>query len=591
MALDASMPHLPAQWLRSVLPWGNSNHEPVSPVDPVVQSHRKLHPRADPAVIRRAYEVAERAHKGQMRKSGEEYITHPLAVAQLLADLGMDTITLAAALLHDTVEDTNYTLEALNADFGTEVSYLVDGVTKFDKAFYGAAAEAETYRKMMLSAGRDIRVLIIKLADRVHNMRTLGARGSASKTRIARATSEVLIPLADRLGIQRIKRELEDIVFFHLDPSGWAQVDQYFRAQPDRTPYLNSVAGTILAELRTVKVHADIAERQRHHWSIHSDKVKRGQIYDPPRLAIIVSGPDTDCYAALGAVHGLWRPLPGRFKDFIASPKFNLYQSLHTTVLGPGDQPVELLIRTRDMHETAEYGIVAQFRISDGTANPERSNPEQLQWLHRLLDWQRDAVDAADFLNALHCDLSEDQIQVFTTGGAQVALPAEATPVDLAYTLGDGDRMIGAYINGRLSPLSAPLSDGDRVEIIHATIGDEPVRPSADWLEFIRSPHARIQVTQWLAEHGYGEDIAQTAAPVSLGNKLRLGRSAIGLALRQHNRALASDHPLRELARSLGYPDLDALLIAVAERKQGAADLVQKLIRAVDRPDAATLAG
>ncbi|WP_026212287.1 RelA/SpoT family protein [Longispora albida] len=589
MALEASMPHLPAQWLRSVLPWGGGPaHQ--SPVDPVLAAHRRQHPRADVSIVRRAYEVAELAHRGQMRKSGEEYITHPLAVAELLADLGMDTITLAAALLHDTVEDTAYTLEQLDTDFGHEVSYLVDGVTKFDKAFYGDAAEAETYRKMMLSAGRDIRVLIIKLADRVHNMRTLGVRSSKSKTRIAQATSEVLIPLADRLGIQRIKRELEDIVFFHLDPAGWAEMDDYFRTQPERNNYLTGVTSKVLGELRALKVHADISPRKRHHWSLWNDRVRRGHLYDPPRLAIIVNGPDTDCYAALGAVHGLWRPLPGRFKDFIATPKFNLYQSLHTTVLGPGDQPVEFLIRTRSMHATAEYGIVAQFRAG-GNGNPERNNPEQLEWLHRLLDWQRDAVDSGDFLTALRCDLSEEQIQVFTSGGAQVTLPSEATPVDLAYTLGDGDRMIGAYINGRLSPLSAPLSDGDRVEIIHATLGDEPVRPSADWLEFIRSPHARLQVSQWLAEHGYGEDIAdQEAAPVSLGNKLRLGRSAIGLALRQRNRALASDHPLRTLAHKLGYPDLDALLVAVAERRETANELVERLIAAVDEPGAASLA-
>ncbi|MBA3490426.1 MAG: bifunctional (p)ppGpp synthetase/guanosine-3',5'-bis(diphosphate) 3'-pyrophosphohydrolase, partial [Longispora sp.] len=311
-------------------------------------------------------------------------------------------------------------------------------------------------------------------------------------------------------------------------------------------------------------------------------------IYDPPRLAIVVDGPDTDCYAALGAVHGIWRPIPGRFKDYIATPKFNLYQSLHTTVLGPGDQPVEFLIRTRAMHSTAEFGIVSQFHYSETTPAGNR-NSNQFDWLYQLLDWQRDAVDPGEFLTALRCDLSEEQIQVFTTGGTQVTLPVGATPVDLAYTVGGGDRMIGAYINGSLSPLSAPLSDGDRVEIIRATIGDEPVRPSADWLEFIRSPHARLQVTQWLAEHGYDENIGQREIPVSLENKIRLGRSAIGLALRQHNRALASDQPLRRLAHNLGYPDLDALLVAVAERKIDATDLVKQLISTVDQADTANL--
>ena len=232
-----------------------------------------------------------------------------------------------------------------------------------------------------------------------------------------------MIPLADRLGIHSIKRELEDIVFYHLDPTAWAEVDEYFRTVPDRTAYLAGVAGNILDELRKLKVSAEITERRRHHWSIHNDQIRHGQIYDPPRLAIIVSGPDTDCYATLGTVHGLWRPIPGRFKDFIATPKFNLYQSLHTTVLGPGDQPVELLIRTRLMHATAEYGIVSRFRESGGSTNPEFRNPDQLDWLYQLLDWQRDAVDSGEFLTALRCDLSEEQIHVFTIGGTQVKLP------------------------------------------------------------------------------------------------------------------------------------------------------------------------
>ncbi|MBA3490305.1 MAG: HD domain-containing protein, partial [Longispora sp.] len=274
------MPHLPAHWLRSVLPWGGGNQSPQSPAAPLIAVHRHLHPRANLAVIHRAYEVAELAHRGQYRKSGEEYITHPLAVAEILAGLGMDTTTLVAALLHDTVEDTSYTLETLHADFGAEVAHLVDGVTKFDKLYYGDAAEAETIRKMILAAGRDIRVLIIKLADRLHNMRTLGVRSSSSKARIAQATKDVLLPLADRLGIHSIKRELEDIVFYHLDPIAWAEVDEHFRTLPDRGEYLGEVSDTVLQALRNTRVQSDVSERRRHHWSVHNDRVRRGHIYD-----------------------------------------------------------------------------------------------------------------------------------------------------------------------------------------------------------------------------------------------------------------------------------------------------------------------
>ncbi|OLB64932.1 MAG: GTP pyrophosphokinase [Actinobacteria bacterium 13_2_20CM_2_72_6] len=510
--------------LRAMLPWpSNSSDEPVADL---LRAHRQIHSHGDVSALRRAYVTAERMHRGQKRKSGEDYISHPLAVAQILADLGMDTTTLAAALLHDTVEDTSYTLPRLQEDFGPEVALLVDGVTKFDKGFFGDDAEVETIRKMLVKAGQDVRVLVIKLADRLHNMRTIDARSPASRVRIASATREVIVPLCDRLGIQALKRELEDTVLWAL-------------------------------------------------YSIWKDARAAGQSVprEIPRIVIIVEGAMTDCYAALGTVHSTWRPVPGRFKDFIASPKNNLYRSLHTTVLGPETQPLEVLIRTEPMHRAAEYGIVSNFRFPEYTARlSTQTRSEQLDWLRRVLDWQVAADDAERFLDALRCDLSESQIHVFTDDGRRIQLPSGSTPVDLAYTIGEqtGHGCVAAQRGGRLIPLSSPLSDGDVVEIV--CTDQAAAGPSRDWLEFVKTPHARLQISQWF----------DAGEPATIGHKVRIGRAAIGLALRQRNRGLADDGPLMALADELGYPDMEALLVAVAEHRLAPEALVERMISAVD---------
>ena len=573
-----------SQRLRSMLPWPTTN----DPVGALIRAHKTIHAGGDANLLRRAYQIAEQMHRGQLRKSGEPYITHPLAVAQILSELGMDTTTLVAALLHDTVEDTSYTLQALESDFGPEVTLLVDGVTKFDKVFYGDSAEAETIRKMILAAGRDVRVLIIKLADRLHNMQTLDARSPASRSRIARATRDMLVPLCDRLGIQALKRELEDCVLRALNPSGHALISDYVSHRQGWSSYLRRVIEAVDAELNGVRVSAKVGPRPRHLYSIWKDTVA-GNYTDPhdlPRIVIIVDGPETDCYAALGAVHGRWRPVPGRFKDFIASPKNNLYRSLHTTVLGPEDQLLEVLIRTEAMHRAAEYGIVANFRYPQHAPRPgSAASAEQLAWLRRVLDWESAASDPAQFLASLRCDLSESQIIVFTSTGRPVLLPAEATPVDLAYTLSAdvGDRCVGAKLNGRLVPLSSILVDGDVVEIITREgqrdefdfDSHEPAPgPSREWLEFVKTSHARLHISRWFAEHD--------APAVTIANKVRLGRLAIGLALRQQGRGLATELPLLRLAIQLGYPDLDTLLVAVADHQVAANDVVANLIAAVD---------
>ncbi|GAA2185127.1 RelA/SpoT family protein [Micromonospora lupini] len=567
--------------LRSLLSWPTTDSDPVTHL---VRTHRGIHAGTDPAVLRRAYTIAENMHRGQFRKSGEPYITHPLAVAQICAELGMDTTTLVAALLHDTVEDTRYTLQALSEDFGGEVAHLVDGVTKFDKAFYGKAAEAETVRKMIVAAAKDVRVLIIKLADRLHNMRTLGVRSAASRERIARKTQEVLVPLCDRLGIQTLKRELDDVVLLHLEPDEHARLARHVHDRPGWDSYLDSVVTQARVALRRSRVDAMVGPRPRHLYSIWKDTIAGGHTapYDLPRISVVVDGPATDCYAALGAIHGTWRPVPGRFKDFIASPKNNLYRSLHTSVCGPQDRTVEVLIRTEEMHRSAEYGIAADFRFPRSGRGSAAARAEQLDWLRRVLDWEPDAADPAQFYESLRCDLAEGQIQVFADG-RQVVLPAGATPVDLAYELGSqrGDHCLAARINGRLAPLSSELDEGDVVEIFTENDGDNgfeagvaPRGPRKEWLGFVKSPHAQMQINRWFAEH--------TEPGITISDKVRLGRATIGLALRQHNRGLASDLPLLRLSEELGYPDLETLLVAVFDRVIEPDTVVRQLIDLVD---------
>ncbi len=562
-----------SQRLRAILPWPSQSTDPVADL---LRAHRQIHPKGDVGLVRKGYSVAERMHRGQVRKSGDAYITHPLAVAQILANIGMDTTTLVAALLHDTVEDTSYTLGALSEEFGPEVALLVDGVTKFDKVYFGDIAEAETIRKMLVRAGQDVRVLVIKLADRLHNMRTLDARSTASRVRIARATQEVLVPLCDRLGIQVLKRELEDTVLWALEPDWYARIDEHVKKRPDRTGLLSTVIGTLQPELARAKVSATVSERPRHYYSIWKDSVdgSRPGLHDLARVVVVVDGTQTDCYAALGTVHTTWRPVPGRFKDFIASPKNNLYRSLHTTVLGPDDQPLEVLIRTEPMHRSAEYGIVANFRYPDHTArlSPE-AREEQLTWLRQVLDWQDVADDAESFLEALRCDLTEGQIHVFTPDGRRVQLPSGSTPVDLAYALstGIGHSLVGARRNGRLIPISSPLADGDVVEIIGES---DSSGPSREWLSFVKTASAQLQINLWFQDEG---------EPDTVAHRVQLGRAAIGLALRHRDRSLADDAPLVALAAEQGYPDLEAMLVAVAERKLPAEDVVDQVISAVDR--------
>ncbi|WUW21135.1 HD domain-containing protein [Streptomyces sp. NBC_01463] len=477
----------------------------------VAEAHRAHHPDADLAVLRRAYVLAESSHRGQMRKSGEPYITHPLAVTLILAELGAETTTLTASLLHDTVEDTEVTLDQVREEFGEEVCYLVDGVTKLEKVDYGAAAEPETFRKMLVATGDDVRVMSIKLADRLHNMRTLGVMRPEKQARIAKVTRDVLIPLAERLGVQALKTELEDLVFAILHPEEYAHTHAVISAATAAGDPLTAIAGQVGSVLREAGIPAEVAVRPRHFVSVHRVRIKRGELRgsDFGRLLVLV-GEDADCYAVLGELHTCFTPVISEFKDFIASPKFNLYQSLHTAVVGPDGEVAEVLIRTHRMHNVAEAGVIALGNpyAADGTAQSaepadgERADPTRPGWLSRLLQWQQSAPDPDTFWTTLRADLAQDrEITVFRTDGGTLGLPAGASCVDAAYAqYGDAAHScIGARVNGRLATLSTVLGDGDTVQPLLAE--DAASGPSPDWLDHARTPAARIAITGWLDAH------------------------------------------------------------------------------------------
>ncbi|GGQ79252.1 RelA/SpoT family protein [Streptomyces pilosus] len=482
----------------------------------VVDAHRAHHPDADLDPLRRAYVLAESSHRGQMRKSGEPYITHPLAVTLILAELGAETTTLTASLLHDTVEDTDVTLDQVREQFGEEVRYLVDGVTKLEKVDYGAAAEPETFRKMLVATGNDVRVMSIKLADRLHNMRTLGVMRPEKQERIARVTRDVLIPLAERLGVQALKTELEDLVFAILHPEEYAHTrDLIVRNAARADDPLAEVADDVRKVLREADITADVLIRPRHFVSVHRVSRKRGPLRgaDFGRLLVLVNE-DADCYGVLGELHTCLTPVVSEFKDFIAVPKFNLYQSLHTAVTGADGQVVEVLIRTHQMHKVAEAGVVAlgnpyaapeEQSASDG----ERVDPTRPGWLSRLLDWQRAAPDPDTFWSTLREDLAQDrEITVFRPDGGTLGLPEGATCVDAAYAQygEDAHACIGARVNGRLATLSTVLKDGDTVQLLMGQ--DAASEPSREWLEHAHTPAARIAIQRWLTAHPAPDDAA-----------------------------------------------------------------------------------
>ncbi|MEV6331868.1 HD domain-containing protein [Streptomyces sp. NPDC051909] len=499
----------------------------------VAEAHRAHHPDADLAVLRRAYVLAESSHRGQFRKSGEPYITHPLAVTLILAELGAETTTLTAALLHDTVEDTEVTLDQVRREFGDEVAYLVDGVTKLEKVDYGAAAEPETFRKMLVATGNDVRVMSIKLADRLHNMRTLGVMRPEKQARIAKVTRDVLIPLAERLGVQALKTELEDLVFAILHPEEYETTRALIAGTPGAADALAGIAEQVSGVLREADIGAEVLVRPRHFVSVHRVRLKRGELRgsDFGRLLVLVAE-DADCYAVLGELHTCFTPVVSEFKDFIAAPKFNLYQSLHTAVAAPDGAVAEVLIRTHRMHKVAEAGVVALGNPYSGpepgepAEDGERVDPTRPGWLSRLLDWQQSAPDPDTFWTSLRADLAQDhEITVFRTDGGTLGLPAGATCVDAAYAEhGEAAHScLGARVNGRLAPLSTVLHDGDTVQLLLAQ--DSTSGPSPQWLDHARTPAARIAITGWLQAHPEAAKVPAAAPrpPVSVTADRRTG--------------------------------------------------------------------
>ena len=559
---------------------GSGRPSGAGALGPLVSVHCQLHPGADVPTLERAFEVADEHHRGQRRKSGEPFITHPLAVATILAELGLDTTTLVAALLHDTVEDTGYTIAQTQSAFGLQVAHLVDGVTKLDRVRHGADAEAETIRKMIVAGGRDLRVLVIKLADRLHNMRTLRYQPPHKQQRTAQATLDVLVPLADRLGIHVLKRELEGLCFAVLQPETAAATAALDSARaPHRAALVATLAGELEPDLHAARIDATISERPRHSYSAYRTSRERGgsgaDLLDAARVLLLVGGDAGDCYAALGLVHGRWRPVPGRFKDHIALPKFNMYQSLHTTVIGPGGEPVDVLIRTGAMHRVAEHGIAAHLReaAAPGAGHSDfrgGGGGRDLEWLRRLLAWQREVADAGEFFRTLRDDLGGGrEVLVFVADGAAVSLPEGATPVDLAYALGGplGHRTIGARVNGRLVPLTIPLTDGDGVEIL--TSESENPGPSRDWLASVRTPHAHVRIQQWFAEQSRDVVIERGR------HALEVAFAAAPTARRPLDEAV-EDGSLLVAALELGMRQLDELYAAVADRRVAPAEVVER---------------
>ncbi len=576
--LAAAPPGVRARLARLSGAKGVSSKHPAPPeLEPLLKTLRATHPKADSRMVVRAYEVAERCHRGQQRRSGDPYISHPLAVATIVAELGMEAPTLCAALLHDTVEDTGLSLADITRDFGEEVARLVDGVTKLDKVRYGESAEAETIRKMVVAMARDPKVLILKLADRLHNVRTLSWLPPDKQQRTAKQTLEIYAPLAHRLGMNAIKWELEDLSFGTLYPKRYDEIVRLVAERaPSRDTYLAGVSERVQTELRTAKIKAAVTGRPKHYYSIYQKMIVRGRefddIYDLVGLRITVDT-ERDCYAALGVIHTIWSPVPGRFKDYIAMPKFNLYQSLHTTVIGPQGKPVEVQIRTAQMHRRAEYGIAAHWKYKESQGD----SGQEITWLRQLVDWQRETQDPGEFLDSLRFDLKGQEVFVFTPKGDVIALPAGATAVDFAYAVHTevGHRCIGARVNGRLVPLESALDNGDVVEVF--TSKAESAGPSRDWLSFVKSPRARNKIRQWFARERREDAIDE-------------GRDAISRAMRKAGlplQRLMGGDALVTLAKDLRYNDISALYAAVGEGHVSAQSIVQKLIQALGGPEGA----
>ena len=556
-----------------VLPWRRQQNAPIEELAPLLTSFRSRHPKASVSLVNRAYEVARVAHTNQMRSSGEAYINHPIAVARIVADIGLDEVSLAAALLHDAVEDTEITLEDVQRNFGDEVAMLVDGVTKLERLQFDSreAQQAATMRKMLVAMAKDMRVLVIKLADRLHNMRTLAGVPLEKQQRTAQETLDIYAPLAHRMGMQEVKQQLEDLSFAALYPKRFAELDHLVSTRtPERDLYLAKAIAEVSARLSEVNIEAQVTGRGKHLWSIYEKMVQKDRdfddIFDLVAIRIVVDSV-RDCYGALGCLHGKWRPVVGRFKDYIAMPKFNLYQSLHTTVIGPGGRALEVQIRTQEMHERAERGVAAHFAYKEGTDSNDSD------WLNRIIDWQSEISDPGEFMADLKNDLEQEEVFVFTPKGRVITLPINSTPVDFAYTVHTevGHSCVGARVNGRLVSLDSTLLSGDSCEIFTSNV--EGAGPSRDWLGFVQSPRAKSKIKNWFTRERR-EDMVES------------GREDLTAELRREGlpvqRIWTSDAFLQEL-EALNMTDIDTLFAAIGEHHVSARGFAQRIGRAMRR--------
>ena len=511
--------------------------------------------------------MARTAHASQNRSSGELYINHPIAVARIVADIGLDEVSIVAALLHDAVEDTEITIGDVESNFGSEVSAIVDGVTKLERLQFDSkeAQQAATMRKMLVAMARDLRVLMIKLADRLHNMRTIAAVSHEKQQRVAQETLDIYAPLAHRLGMQEIKQQLEDLAFAALYPKRYAELDHLVATRaPERNVYLAKTIGQVQQWLEEVKIKAELTARGKHLWSIYEKMVQKGRefddIYDLLAIRIVVES-EKDCYTVLGAIHGHWKPIVGRFKDYIAMPKFNLYQSLHTTVVGPGGKPIEVQIRTQEMHQRAEWGVASHWAYKDTVSQGD------IDWLNRIIDWQGEVSDPSQFLEILKTDLEQDELFVFTPKGRVITLPVMSTPVDFAYAVHTevGHSCMGARVNGRLVPLDYKLASGDTCEVLVSQ--GETSEPSQDWLEFVVSPKARSKVKQWLTRERL-EDLVEN------------GRDELVERLRQAGlpaQKILSSQVLQDEVDLLSFEDANDFFAAIGDQRVDAVAIVERM--------------
>jgi guanosine-3',5'-bis(diphosphate) 3'-pyrophosphohydrolase len=537
----------------------------------------EYNPDVDRDLLERAFVFASERHEGQQRRSGEDFILHPLGVARILAELGRDDTTLAAALIHDVVEDTHATVEEIRAEFGDEVTTLVEGVTKLTRIQFQSReqAQAENYRKMVMAMAEDYRVLLIKLADRLHNMRTIEYLGKQKQLQKARETLEVYAPLAHRLGIHTIKWELEDLAFQTLHPRKYSEIQAMVnQRRADRDKFVQNAGKVLKRELDKVGIPAEISSRAKHFYSIYEKMAKRGkefnEIYDLTAMRVLVARNgkegERDCYGALGVIHSLWKPMPGRFKDYIAMPKFNMYRSLHTTVIGPEGKPLEIQLRTPDMHETAEYGIAAHWLYKG--AKGKKGDSEQLAWMKQLAEWQREEPDPQEFKRAFP-ELASDEVYVYTPKGELKNLPSGSTPIDFAYSVHTdvGHRTVGAKVNGRIVPLHYRLQTGDFVEIL--TSKQAGRGPSRDWLSLAASSRARNKIRQWFTRETREETEQR-------------GRETLETNLKQHNlpyKKLAGSHLLAQLIREMGFKKAEDFYLALGSGKLQVSQVVNKLLQ------------